>query len=302
MVDRIGELLNVNLDTVFTLKNLDEDSSKKHPFPCPTTYRTALTYYLDITSTPRTHVLKEISGYATDEKEKKFLEIMSSPKEEGKASYSEWIINSCRSIVHVLEDLPSVKPPIDHLIEFLQKLQPRYYSISSSAKLHPDSIHITAVVVNYQTPTGRTNKGVATSWLKEFKQVNENEPNPKVPIFLRRSQFRLPAKPQTPIIMIGPGTGLAPFRGFLQERHLMLQQNKPLGETILYFGCRKKSEDFLYEDELNQYLENKTITKLYLAFSRDQPEKVYVTHLLKQNMAETWNIIGQQNGHVYICG
>lgn len=303
LVERIGQLLNANLDTVFILKNLDEDSSKKHPFPCPTTYRTALTYYLDITSTPRTHVLKEIAEYCSDEKEKELLKTMTMPTEEGKASYSEWIINNCRSIVHVLEDLPSCKPPIDHLIEFLHKLQPRYYSISSSPKFYPDSVHITAVVVEYETKTSRINKGVATSWLKEHKQVIADQPAPIVPIFIRKSQFRLPSKPQTPVIMIGPGTGLAPFRGFLQERHHMLeQQNKPLGDTILYFGCRKRSQDFLYEQELNDYLEKKVITKLYLAFSRDQEKKVYVTHLLKQNMEETWKIIGEQNGHIYICG
>nr|XP_027203327.1 NADPH--cytochrome P450 reductase-like [Dermatophagoides pteronyssinus] len=303
LVERIGELLNADLDTVFTLRNLDEDSSKKHPFPCPTTYRTALTYYLDITSTPRTHVLKEIAEYCSDEKEKEMLKTMAMPTEQGKALYSEWIIDDCRSIVHVLEDLPSCKPKIDHLIEFLHKLQPRYYSISSSPKFYPDSVHITAVVVEYETKTSRINKGVTTSWLKEHKQVIPDQPAPIVPIFIRKSQFRLPSKPQAPVIMIGPGTGLAPFRGFLQERHYMLeQQQKPLGDTILYFGCRKRAQDFLYEQELMDYMEKKVITKLYLAFSRDQDKKVYVTHLLKQNMEETWKVIGEQNGHIYICG
>lgn len=76
---------------------------------------------------------------------------------------------------------------------------------------------------------------------------------------------------------------------------------KPIGETILYFGCRKQSEDFLYEEELKQYVEDGVLSKLYLAFSRDQSEKVYVTHLLKQNKEEIWNVI-QQNGHIYVCG
>lgn len=292
--------MNADLDTVFTLKNLDEDSSKKFPFPCPTTYRTALTFYVDITSTPRTHVLKEISNYANNEEHKAHLKQMSSSSDEGKALYSDWILKSCRSIVHVLEDLDSVKPPIDHLLELLPRLQARYYSISSSPKLYPDSIHITAVVVEYQTKTGRTNKGVATTWLRE-KIPNDTDQH-IAPIFLRRSQFRLPTKPQTPVIMIGPGTGLAPFRGFIQERQHMIEQGKPLGDTILYFGCRKRSEDFLYEEELMKYQENKAITKLYLAFSRDQDHKVYVTHLLKQNMKETWDVIGEKNGHLYICG
>ncbi|KAI2795909.1 hypothetical protein BLOT_016382 [Blomia tropicalis] len=301
LVEKIGELLNANLDTVFTLKNLDEDSSKKTPFPCPTTYRTALTYYLDITSTPRTHVLKELSEYATDEEQKAKLKLMGSSSDEGKALYAEWIIKNCRSIVHVLEDMNTAKPPIDHLLELLPRLQSRYYSISSSPKLYPESIHITAVVVEYETMTGRTNRGVATTWLKK-KQPSESSLPPIAPVFIRRSQFRLPAKPQVPIIMIGPGTGFAPFRGFIQERQWMLDQGKPIGDTILYFGCRKQDEDFLYREEIEKYVESKAITKLNLAFSRDQAEKVYVTHLLKNNMKETWEVIGEKNGHLYICG
>ena len=301
LVQKIGSLLETNLDEVITLKNLDEDSSKKHPFPCPTSYRTALQFYTDITSSPRTHVLKELSEYTTNEEHKAFLKKISSSTDEGKHLYSDWILKSCRSIVHVLEDLPSVKPDLDHLLELLPRLQPRYYSISSSPKLFPDSVHVTAVVVDYETPTGRVNKGVATNWLKE-KIPSNNGHKTVVPCFIRRSQFRLPAKPQTPIIMIGPGTGFAPFRGFIQERYHLKQNDKPVGDTILYFGCRKKSEDFLYEEELNQYVENKTLTKLYTAFSRDQTNKVYVTHLLRNNMKEIWNIIGEQNGHIYVCG
>lgn len=98
------------------------------------------------------------------------------------------------------------------------------------------------------------------------------------------------------------GTGLAPFRGFIQERYHMRQEGKPVGDTILYFGCRKRSEDFLYEDELLEYEKNGTLTKLYLAFSRDQAHKIYVTHLLRNNMKEVWDVIGERNGHLYICG
>lgn len=300
LVEKIGKLLDVDLDTVFSLKNLDEDSTKKHPFPCPTTYRTALLHYVDITSIPRTHVLKEISEYATDEEHKKMLKTMGSSSEEGRNLYLTWVVKNCRSIIHILEDLPSLKPPLDHVLELLPRLQARYYSISSSPKLYPTSVHVTAVLVEYQTPTERTNKGVTTGWLKTVQVDNGNKP--RIPVFVRRSQFRLPSKPQTPIIMIGPGTGLAPFRGFIQERHYLRKEGKQVGDTVLYFGCRKQSEDFLYGEEMRKYEEEGTLTKLYLAFSRDQPEKVYVTHLLNQTKEEIWKIIGEQNGHIYVCG
>lgn len=101
--------------------------------------------------------------------------------------------------------------------------------------------------------------------------------------------------------MIGPGTGLAPFRGFIQERNFSKEEGKPVGETVLYFGCRKRSEDFIYEEELLDY-EKKGVVKLHLAFSRDQAQKVYVSHLLEKEADEVWRIIGENNGHVYICG
>ncbi|XP_049956698.1 NADPH--cytochrome P450 reductase [Schistocerca serialis cubense] len=299
LVNRIGELLNIDLDTVITLTNTDEESTKKHPFPCPCSYRTALRHYLDITSNPRTHILKELIEYTKDPEEQEKLKLMSSTSPEGKSLYNQWIIKDNRNIVHILEDLPSCKPALDHLCELLPRLQARYYSISSSPKVYPNSVHVTAVLVDYTTPTGRHNKGVATSWLKK-KQPKEDF-TPTTPIYIRRSQFRLPTRTQTPIIMIGPGTGLAPFRGFIQERHLSKKEGKPVGDTILYFGCRKKSEDFIYQDELEQYVNDGSL-KIYVAFSRDQAEKVYVTHLLQKNKDEIWSIIGENNGHLYVCG
>nr|ACL01092.1 cytochrome P450 reductase [Ochlerotatus sollicitans] len=300
LVLRLGKLCNADLDTIFSLINTDTDSSKKHPFPCPTTYRTALTHYLEITALPRTHILKELAEYCSDEKDKEFLRFMCSTNPEGKAKYQEWVQDSCRNIVHVLEDLPSCRPPVDHICELLPRLQPRYYSISSSSKLYPTTVHVTAVLVKYQTKTGRVNNGVATTFLSMKHPLN-GEPLPRVPIFIRKSQFRLPAKTETPVIMVGPGTGLAPFRGFIQERDFHKKDGKDIGQTILYFGCRKRAEDYIYEEELEDYAQSGTI-KLRTAFSRDQPQKVYVTHLLEEDMDLLWDVIGEKKGHFYICG
>ncbi|ETN60137.1 nadph cytochrome P450 [Anopheles darlingi] len=300
LVERLGKLCNADLDTVFSLINTDTDSSKKHPFPCPTTYRTALTHYLEITALPRTHILKELAEYCSETKDKEFLRFISSTAVDGKAKYQEWIQDSCRNVVHVLEDIPSCQPPIDHICELLPRLQPRYYSISSSSKIHPTTVHVTAVLVRYETKTGRVNKGVATTFLSE-KHPGEGEEQPRVPIFIRKSQFRLPPKPETPIIMVGPGTGIAPFRGFIQERDFNQQEGKNIGQTILYFGCRKRTEDYIYENELEDY-EKRGIVHLRVAFSRDQEKKVYVTHLLEQDTDLIWNVIGENKGHFYICG
>ncbi|XP_039487682.1 NADPH--cytochrome P450 reductase isoform X1 [Drosophila santomea] len=299
LVEKLGELCKADLDTVFSLINTDTDSSKKHPFPCPTTYRTALTHYLEITAIPRTHILKELAEYCTDEKEKELLRSMASINPEGKEKYQSWIQDACRNIVHILEDIKSCRPPIDHVCELLPRLQPRYYSISSSAKLHPTDVHVTAVLVEYKTPTGRINKGVATTYLKNKQPQGSEEV--KVPVFIRKSQFRLPSKPETPIIMVGPGTGLAPFRGFIQERQFLRDEGKTVGESILYFGCRKRSEDYIYESELEEWVKKGTLN-LKAAFSRDQGKKVYVQHLLEQDADLIWNAIGENKGHFYICG
>merc|ERR1719297_426277 len=295
LVDKIGNLLDINLDQVFTLINLDEDSSKKHPFPCPTTYRTALSYYVEITALPRTHILKELSVYTTDAEQRAQLELMASTTAEGKALYQSWVGDSCRHIAHILEDMDTCKPPIDHILELLPRLQPRFYSIASSAKVHPTSVHICGVVVEYGTSTGRTNKGVATTWLRDkvpppapapMEGGSDGEGDaeapapayPRVPVYVRRSQFRLPNRPATPVIMIGPGTGLAPFRGFIQERAWQKSQGKPVGPTLLYFGCRNKSKDYIY-----------------------QAEKRYVTHCLRESGEKVWDLL-EQGAHLYVCG
>merc|ERR1719295_560513 len=207
LVNLIGEKLEIDLDQVFTMTNVDEDSTKKHPFPCPTTYRTALSHYVEITALPRTHIISELAKYTSDPEEKSKLELMASTTAEGKVSYQTWVVDGCRHVGHILSDLPSCKPPIDHLLELLPRLQPRFYSIASSGKVSPTSIAICGVVVEYKIPDGRSNYGVATTWLREKVPVGEGEERicPKVPAYVRRSQFRLPNRPQTPVIMIGPG-------------------------------------------------------------------------------------------------
>merc|ERR1719369_2612781 len=298
LVDRIGQLLDIDLDTVFTMKALDEDATKKSPFPVPTTYRTALKHYVDITALPRTHVLKEFAEYTSDADEKAKLSLMTSNTDEGRDMYNSFIVNDCRHVTHILEDLPSCKPAIDHLLELLPRLQPRFYSISSSAKVHKNTVHVTAVVIEYETPTGRRNNGVCTKWMQPM--IPGDDVVHKVPIYVRRSQFRLPNRVQTPVIMIGPGTGLAPFRGFIQERAWQKEQGKPVGETHLYFGCRNKDKDFIYREELEAW-EGEGLLTLHVAFSRDKPQKRYVTHCLREQGPEVWKLL-EQGAHLYVCG
>ncbi|XP_022363945.1 LOW QUALITY PROTEIN: NADPH--cytochrome P450 reductase-like [Enhydra lutris kenyoni] len=302
LVSQLGEILGAELDVIMSLNNLDEESNKKHPFPCPTSYRTALTYYLDITNPPPTNVLYELAPYASEPSQQEQLRKMASSSGEGKELYLSWVVEARRHILAILQDFPSLRPPIDHLCELLPRLQARYYSVASSSKVHPNSLHICAVAVEYETEAGRVDKGVATSWLRAKEPAGENGRRALVPMFVRKSQFRLPFKATTPVIMVGPGTGVAPFIGFIQERAWLRQQGKEVGETLLYYGCRRADEDYLYREELAGFQKDGSLTQLSVAFSREQPHKVYVQHLLRRDKEHLWRLIHEAGAHIYVCG
>ena len=303
IVEKLGKLLKIeDLDAVISLNNVDSDDAKQHPFPCPTTYRVAFSHYLDITSHPTTHLCRELAEYAHNEEDKNFLLLISSNTDEGKEQFKKWIKSENRTIVEILEDLTSLEVPADHLCELLPRLQVRYYSISSSPKFFPTSVHVTAVLVSYTTSVGREVKGVCTQYLLDKANETEQESSyKKLACYIRKSQFRLPMKTSVPIIMIGPGTGFAPFRGFLQEKEWQKDQKKPVGDVVLYYGCRKSANDFIYKEEIDHWVEKGVITSLYTAFSRDQDSKVYVQDRLAENGESTWELLSK-GAHIYICG
>uniref|UniRef100_A0A0K0EZ68 NADPH--cytochrome P450 reductase n=1 Tax=Strongyloides venezuelensis TaxID=75913 RepID=A0A0K0EZ68_STRVS len=295
IVNKMIELLMIDEETVFKLSNKDSESTKKFPFPCPTTFKTALLHYVDICAPVKSHVLKVLSEYAKDEKEAAYLKLLSTASEEGLKEYGEFIQKGRRSIVHVLNQFQSCVPPIEFLFELLPRLQPRYYSISSSPKTDASRISITAVVTEYDIED-RHIKGVCTNFLRD-KDIGT-----RVPIFVRKSTMRLPHRPNVPVIMIGPGTGLAPFRGFLEERKSQKEQGKEVGEMHLFFGCRHPEIDYIYKEELENYHNSGLLTTLNAAFSRvPGKDKVYVQHLLWEKREDIWKTI-DSGAYIYVCG
>lgn len=255
--------------------------------------------YIDLLALPSKSLLKFLTQNTHDEKEKlKLSDIM-------ERDYNDYIFVHQRTLLEVLKAFPSIKPPLGHLLELLPRLSHRLYSISSSLLACPNQVHVTAIVTKYETKAKRIHLGVCTTWLADAKQIpNGTENLPKVPIFLRASGFSLPKEPTTPIIMIGPGTGLAPFRGFLQHRAALKTQGKEIGESILFFGCRNPDIDYIYKTELDQYLKDNVITQLLVAFSRLLEEKQYVQHLMlqPQTMQKLWNLLSETDAHFYVCG
>ena len=177
-------------------------------------------------------------------------------------------------------------------VGLLKKLQPRLYSISSSPKAHPDEVHLTVAAVRYQSHD-RLRKGVCSTFLADG--CAESTP---LPVFIQTSHgFRLPENGDVPVIMCGPGTGIAPFRAFLEER----KATGAKGRNWLFFGDQKRASDFLYQEQLEAWLAEGHLTRLDLAFSRDQAEKIYVQTRMLEHAEELWSwLVG--GAHFYVCG
>lgn len=210
---------------------------------------------------------------------------------EADVTFKDWCHG--REIIDLLEfvDLPA-DLTAQQLVDCFRALPPRLYSIASSPKAHPDEVHLTVAAVRYET-NGKERKGVASTFL-----ADDAKPGTKVNVYLHKNKnFRLPENGDTPIIMVGPGTGIAPFRAFIEER----AEDEAKGESWLFFGDQKYNEDFLYQLEFQDHLKSGALSKLDVAFSRDRPEKVYVQHKMEEHAAELWAWL-EKGAHFYVCG
>lgn len=339
-VDRFVDILGLSgkRDSVISVKALEPTA--KVPFPTPTTYDAIVRYHMEICAPVSRQFLAMLAAFAPDEDSKAEMAKLGGDKDY----FHEKVSAQHLSIARVLEAVGNGQQwtsiPFSAFIEGLTKLQPRYYSISSSSQVQPKKISITAVV-EAQTLPGRTDmfRGVTTNYLLALKQKQNGEPNPEpfgltyeitgprnkydgihVPVHVRHSNFKLPSDPSKPVIMIGPGTGVAPFRGFIQERAKEAEDGENIGKTILFFGCRKRDEDFMYasEWEVSSHLPPSHFVsslthpqqykksmgdkfEMHTAFSREGAEKVYVQHLLKKQGKEI-NELLEKKAYFYVCG
>ena len=247
-------------------------------------YRTQLICELDIIK-PTDELLELMQANATDEADKTML---------GKLLDSEEVngLPAEPQVIDLLSHFESIKLSVKDFVTTLLPMSPRLYSISSSPKAYPDEVHLTVGVVEYEM-AGRKRKGVASTYLGQ--RVHQHQP---VRVFVQPSHgFAPPTDLNAPMIMVGPGTGIAPFRAFLQDR----KADNATGKNWLFFGDQHEASDFLYRDELEQYAADGYLHQLSTAFSRDSDQKVYVQNRMMEHAAELWQWISE-SGHFYVCG
>jgi NADPH-ferrihemoprotein reductase len=268
-VDRFLSIVGLESKRHSVVSVKGRDPTAKVPFPSPTTFDAVVRYHMEICAPVSRQFVSQLAAFAPNDEIKAEMTKLGSDKDYFHEKVSDWNLNIAQLLEIVSKNAPWTNVPFSLFIEGLHKIQPRYYSISSSSLVQKQKISITAVVESVEKANApHIVKGVTTNYLLALKQKQHGDPNPDphglnyaltgprnkydgihVPVHVRHSNFKLPSDPSMPIIMVGPGSGVAPFRGFVQERAAQARAGENVGKTVLFFGCRRKEEDFLYEKE-----------------------------------------------------
>ncbi|XP_019365899.1 PREDICTED: NADPH-dependent diflavin oxidoreductase 1 isoform X1 [Gavialis gangeticus] len=292
-VQQFCQLLCLDPDRRFVLKPSEPDMALPAHLPQPCTIWHLVTHHLDISCVPRRSFFELLSYLSPDELEQEKLQEFSSA--QGQEELYSYCNRPRRTTLEVLWDFPHTTcaiPPA-YLLDLIPRIRPRAFSIASSLLAHPNRIQILMAVVQYKTRLSKPRRGLCSTWLASLRPQHGDV---WVPLWVKKGGMKFPAKPDTPVIMIGPGTGVAPFRAAIQER--VAQGRKG---NCLFFGCRQKSKDFYCQAEWEELVKKGFLT-LFTAFSRDQEEKVYVQHRIRENKGLVWDLLSRDNAHIYLAG
>ncbi|KAM9441401.1 NADPH-dependent diflavin oxidoreductase 1 [Clarias gariepinus] len=293
-VDQFCQLLRLNPDHYFVLTATDNDTAPvpvRLPQPC--SIRFLVQEFLDIAAVPRRSFFELLATFTTNELEReKLLEFSSAQGQDELHSYCN---RPRRTALEVLADFPhtTAELNVNYLLDLFPEIQPRSFSIASSVLAHPNRIQILVAVVKYKTRLVKPRKGLCSSWLASLESSSGDV---CVPLWVKKGGLKFPQDPDSPVLMVGPGTGVAPFRAAIQER---VAQGKTA--NVLFFGCRSESKDFYCRNEWEQKIQAGHMT-LFTAFSRDQEDKVYVQHRVKEQAKLLWDLIVNRNAFFYIAG
>jgi len=273
LVTSLLQEMNWDEKTIVTINKQGETLSLKE----------ALTDYFEITLLSK-KILQQAVEF-TDNDELKNLLLL-----ENVSQLKEY--TNGRDLLDMLRDFGPWKASAQEIVSMLRKMTARLYSIASSVAAHPNEVHLTIGAVRYHAH-GRDRKGVCSVQVAERTQEGET-----LSVFVQPNKhFHLPDSQEKDIIMVGPGTGIAPFRSFIEERAV----NKGTGKSWLFFGDQHAASDFLYQDELEKYQKDGVLTKLETAFSRDSEQKVYVQHKMLENSKELFEWL-ENGAYFYVCG
>lgn len=291
-VQQFCQLLRLDPEARFTLQPTD-GATVPSRLPQPCTVRRLVESFLDIAAVPRRSFFELLWTFSTNELEcDKLLEFSSAEGQEELHSYCN---RPRRTALEVLSDFPHTTAQIrvDYLLDLFPEIQPRSFSIASSLKAHPQRIQILLAVVRYKTKLYQPRRGLCSSWLAS---LDPTQGEVYVPLWVKKGSLRFPADPHTPVVMVGPGTGVAPFRSALQER---AAEGK--NDNVLFFGCRSQTKDFYFSEEWAA-MEERGQLRLFTAFSRDQEEKVYVQQRVREQAGLLWELLANRGGCFYIAG
>ncbi|KDQ64705.1 hypothetical protein JAAARDRAFT_28350 [Jaapia argillacea MUCL 33604] len=254
----------------------------------------ALQQQIDLFGKPPKSFYTDLAEYATLQGDKMSLQFIGSP--EGSSTFKKLSEKDTVTFADVLKKYSSARPGIEVLCEMVGDIKPRHYSIASAQSVVGDRVDLLVVTVDWVTPSGTPRFGQCTRYLAGLR------PGQKVTVSIKPSVMKLPPDNMQPLILAGLGTGAAPFRAFLQHRAWLASQNIPIGPIYYYFGSRHQSQEYLYGEEIEAFILDKTITKAGLAFSRDGPKKVYIQHKMLEDAEGLARMLWKENGVFYLCG
>ncbi|XP_026960006.1 NADPH-dependent diflavin oxidoreductase 1 isoform X1 [Sagmatias obliquidens] len=292
-VQQFCQALGLDPDQHFTLQPREPGVPCPARLPQPCSIQRLVSQYLDIASVPRRSFFELLACLSCHELEReKLLEFSSA---QGQEELCEYCTRPRRTVLEVLCDFPHTAGaiPPDYLLDLIPLIRPRAFSIASSLLAHPSRLQILVAVVQYQTRLKEPRRGLCSNWLAS---LDPGQGPVRVPLWVRSGGLTFPKTPDTPVIMVGPGTGVAPFRAAIQERVAQ-------GETgnVLFFGCRQRDQDFYWEAEWKE-LQTRGCLTLVTAFSREQEQKVYVQHRLRELGPLVWGLLDLRGAHFYLAG
>lgn len=304
-VQQFIRLLNLNPNQRFKLEKVDPNYMINYLYdfiPDGLKIKDLVKYYLDIQSVPKRSFFEFLWPFSENQLERDKLREFAST--EGQEDVYEYCIKTKRSILEVLIDFPNTVKNIkfEYIFDLIPPIKPRSFSIASASSAHPNKVHLIVGVVRYKTRLRRIREGLCSNYLARLEpsqNVQSATPKSRLKFFIRRTDFNLPQDNQIPIIMVGPGLGIAPFISFIEARANRCDSSSSI-RNHLYFGCRFKDKDYYFRDELNQYAVD-GILRLRVAFSRETP-KQYVQDLLLEDAKLIQKLMKEDKAVFYVAG